>query len=408
MSGVPRINSERLLDRLRILGGIGRSPSGGLTRIAFTGEDYQARAQVIAWMQEAGLEVCRDPIGNLFGIQPERSEAPVLSGSHIDSVANAGHLDGALGVVAALEVLQTVRDNGIQVARPLAVAVFANEEGVRFQPDMMGSLVMAGGLSLEEALARTDTAGISLRDSLHAEPQTRAIQLNAIKPARFVELHIEQGPVLEAADTQIGIVEGVQGIFWAEVIFYGRAGHAGTTPLALRADAGLAAMSFATQLHQRLSALDDSQLLTIGEIELQPGMINVIPRTARLTIDMRNRNAAKLSEAKGILESTRRGIETAFGVHSEIKPKVDLSPVGLDGDIIARLGALAEKGGLSWQTLVSGAGHDAQMMAAIAPSAMIFVPSIGGISHNPREATHDEDLVAGANLLLDAMLDLAR
>lgn len=404
----PSINSARLLQRLQELGEIGRSGTGGRTRIAYTEQDCEGRNLVMSWMREAGLSVQRDPIGNLFATLPgQTNQPPVMTGSHIDTVANAGHLDGPLGVLAGLEVIQSLVENKRTPKRPITVAVFANEEGVRFQPDMMGSLVHVGGLALADALKARDRDGIRLGDALIPEPNVEAIELGQITPAAFVELHIEQGPILEDCASTIGIVEGVQGIYWAELTFEGRAGHAGTTPNNLRKDAGIAAMRFATILDERLKALGPLQLVTFGQLQLSPNMINVIPRQAKLTVDIRHPDAATLDRAIQFTDQLVRETANDERVDIDLSELVRLAPVEFDPQICKLLEALAEQGGLSHQRMTSGAGHDAQMMARIAPTAMIFVPSVKGISHNPAEATSDADVSAGAQLLMDALWRLA-
>lgn len=402
------INPNRLLTRLKALGEVGQSDGGGRTRIAYTDQDRQGRKLVIEWMRESGLAVQRDPIGNLFATLPGRTNAdPVMTGSHIDTVGNAGHLDGPLGVLAGLEVIQSLKDAGVTPQRPITIAVFANEEGVRFQPDMMGSLVYACGLSLDDALNTRDKKGVRLGDALIDEAGVQPIELASIQPSSFVELHIEQGPILEECGTSIGIVEGVQGIYWAELTFTGRAGHAGTTPNNLRKDAGIAAMRFAAQLDEKLKALGPEQLVTFGQFQLSPDMINVIPRQAKLSLDVRNPDPATWEKAIGMVGDLVAETERDDRVEIKVSEFVRLSPVKFDPAICQLLEEQAEHNGLSHRRMTSGAGHDAQMMARLAPTAMIFVPSINGVSHNPAEATSDADIIAGAQLLMDAIWNLA-
>jgi len=404
----PLINPARLLARLNALGEIGHAAEGGRTRIAYTDQDREGRRLVIGWMRDAGLEVQRDPIGNLFATLPGRTtQAPVMTGSHIDTVGNAGHLDGPLGVLAGLEVVQSLLEDNRTPERSITVAIFANEEGVRFQPDMMGSLVHAGGLPLNDALNALDRDGIRLRDALVMEADLVPIELASIQPSSFVELHIEQGPILEDCGDPIGIVDGVQGIFWAELTFSGRSGHAGTTPNNLRKDAGIAAMRFASALDKKLKPLGPEQLVTFGQIQLSPNMINVIARQAKLSLDIRHPDAATLESAIQILGELIVETGNEWLVDIDLSELVRLAPVKFDLGVCEILERLATERGLPFRRITSGAGHDAQMMARIAPTAMIFVPSINGISHNPGEATSDADIIAGAGLLMDAIWHLS-
>lgn len=403
-----RVSGERLFARIADLGAVGATPEGGVRRLALSDADKAGRDLVVSWMQAAGLAVRVDRIGNIFAERPGREDlAPVMTGSHIDTVANGGRLDGNLGVLAGLEVVETLNNAGIETLRPLVVAVFTNEEGARFQPDMMGSLVHAGGLEVEAALATPDEAGILLGEELRRIGYAGDMACGEITPHAFLELHIEQGPVLEREGITLGAVENLQGISWTEVIFSGQANHAGTTPMALRRDAGYCAGALAAFLHDLAREMGGSQVATVGVIELKPNIINVVPGRARVTVDLRNAEDARLSEAERRLETFLAELADTEGVVVESKRLVRFDPVRFDDGIVRRIESQAAGLGLSCRRMTSGAGHDAQMMARICPTAMIFTPSIGGVSHNPAEATAPEDLLAGANLLLQCLLELA-
>ena len=402
-----RLSETRLLSRLEALGQIGATKEGGVRRLALSDDDKAGRDRVVAWMTAAGLEVRVDRIGNIFGTRAGREDlAPIMTGSHIDTVANGGKLDGNLGVLAGLEVVETLNDAAIETRRPLVVAVFTNEEGARFQPDMMGSLVHAGGLDPDRALASPDDDGILLGDELARIGYAGDMACGAIRPHAFVELHIEQGPVLEREGITLGAVENLQGISWTDVRFTGQANHAGTTPMALRRDAGAAAGALAAFVHDLALELGGTQVGTVGVIELSPNIINVVPGAARVTVDLRNSDNDLLCEAERRLESFVAELAERNGLTASCKRLARFDPVRFDDAIARRIEDAAALLGHSCRRMTSGAGHDAQMMARICPTAMIFTPSIGGVSHNPAEHTAPEDLMAGANVLLHTLLAL--
>lgn len=403
-----RINAERLLERLAALARIGAIDGGGVCRLALTPEDKAGRDQVVAWMRDAGLAVGIDRIGNIVGTRAGRSGGPpVMTGSHIDTVRTGGRYDGNLGVLAGLEVVETLNDAGIETEHPLAVAAFTNEEGARFAPDMMGSLVYVGGLALDDALATTGIDGRSVGDCLgeigHAGPDA----VGSPRVRSYVELHIEQGPVLEDRGITIGAVTGVQGISWTEYTIKGVSNHAGTTPMRLRHDAGYAAAAIAAEVRRIARDLGGQQVGTVGALTLKPNLVNVVANCAILTVDLRNTDEGLLRKAEARLAAFVTGLAAAEGVDIESRSLARFEPVDFDPDLVAKVEALARNHGHSVMRLPSGAGHDAQMLARVCPTAMIFVPSVGGISHNVREYTSDGDITAGANLLLAVLSDLA-
>ena len=291
------INEERLLKRIHTLGAVGLDADGRRTRLAASDEDKAGRDLVSRWMSEAGLTVVTDYIGNLFGIWvPEgcADAAPLMLGSHIDTVINAGQFDGCYGVLAALEVVETLKASGFVPARPIAIGAFTNEEGVRYAPDMMGSLVYAGGYPLEKALASVGTDGTVLGEELRRIGYAGTVEPGFLKPCAFVELHIEQGPILDAEGISIGAVENLQGISWQRVTIKGEQNHAGTTPTAYRVDAGLAAAKVITFLRRRCELPDSRTVATTGCITFEPNAINVIPSRAVFTVDVRNPDAQQL------------------------------------------------------------------------------------------------------------------
>ncbi len=399
------LDSATLLSRLRELGDIGRDKDGTLTRLAASNTDKQGRERFVAWLKAAGLDVRIDRMGNIFGIWSVESEIPpLMMGSHIDTVINAGIFDGCYGVLAALSVIEAMRDAGVKPDRSVIVAAFTNEEGVRYAPDMMGSLVYAGGLDTDEALAIVGVDGTVLGEELKRIGYDGDMEPGTIVPSAFIEAHVEQGPVLEAEGMLMGAVANLQGISWQKITLHGVANHAGTTPTHLRTDAGLAAAKVITFLRQSVENSDS--VATVGTMKFTPNAINVIPDKAEFTVDLRDPDELTLQAAEASLAAYLKALEHSDGVKIETERLARFEPVIFDEKIVELIEHGAETRGLSCRRMTSGAGHDAQMMARICPTAMIFVPSRDGISHNPLEHTADDSLVAGAQVLLDTALKL--
>ncbi|MGN7732980.1 Zn-dependent hydrolase [Ensifer sp. 22564] len=404
------IDAARLLGRIHDLGEIGRDPHGQLTRLAGSDNDKAGRDRLVAWIEAAGLEVAIDRIGNIFGTwrdEGNAGEAPIMLGSHVDTVINAGIYDGCYGVIAALEVIETLRERGLTPARPIVVAAFTNEEGVRFAPDMLGSLVYAGGLPVEKALATVGTDGAVLGEELARIGYAGNVEPGFLIPHAYVELHIEQGPVLEREGFAIGAVENLQGISWQRVTIDGVANHAGTTPMAMRCDAGLAAARIGLFLRDHITRSNAPSVATIGTMRFEPDAINVIPSRAVFTVDLRDPDEDRLQALEAALADFLLRVAAEEGVEISVERLARFQPVAFDLGIVATIEASAKARGLKSRRMTSGAGHDAQMIARVAPTAMIFVPSRDGISHNPREHTEADDLVAGANVLLDVVERIA-
>lgn len=405
------IDASRLLGRLAELGAIGRDADGRLIRLAASDTDKLGRDCLVAWIEAAGLELAIDRIGNIFGIwSPDGTEdrPPLLLGSHIDTVIDAGIYDGCYGVLSALDVIETLKTSGFTPSRPIALAAFTNEEGVRYAPDMMGSLVYAGGLDVETALATTGTDGSLLGDELKRIGYPGDKEPGFLKPHAYIELHIEQGPVLEREGIALGAVENLQGISWQRVTIEGDANHAGTTPMTMRRDAGHASARVITFLRERAMASNTPTVATVGCLEFQPNAINVIPSRAIFTIDLRDPDEDRLREEEAALARFLESLAAEEQVAISVERLARFAPVKFDERIVAAIEDAARARALRCRRMTSGAGHDAQMIARIAPSAMIFVPSNGGVSHNPREFTCHDDLVAGANILFDVVSTLAR
>lgn len=405
---LPRVNGDRLLGRLAELGQVGGLVGGGCARLALSDADRAGRDLVMLWMKDLGLAVTVDAVGNVVAVGGGSDTGPpVMMGSHIDTVASGGLYDGNLGVLAGLEVIETLVQAGITTRRPLAVAFFTNEEGSRFAPDMLGSLVYVGGMTTETAYDISAVDGARLGDELAQIGYLGPAPCPAEAPYAFVELHIEQGPVLEAEGFQAGAVTGVQGISWQEITIVGQSNHAGTTPLALRHDAGLAAAEIATFVRRLAKEFGPPQVGTVGRLDLHPNLINVVAGSATLTVDLRNTDDAVLQEAERRLRRFLTELAVAEGVSISTRSLARFEPVIFDERIIGLVEAAARTLGLASRRLPSGAGHDAQMLARVCRSGMIFVPSANGISHNPAEHTDATDLVQGANMLLQVVVELA-
>jgi len=408
MSATLRIKGERLQQRIAQLAEVGAIDGGGCARLALSDEDKAGRDLVCDWMRELGLSLTVDAIGNVVGTRAGRVPgAPVMTGSHIDTVRTGGRYDGNLGVLAGLEVIASLNDAGIETERPLAVAFFTNEEGARFAPDMMGSLVFTGELTLDAALQTQGIDGSTVAGNLARIGYAGTAPTPAAAPHAFVELHVEQGPVLDREGLEIGVVESVQGISWTEIEILGTSNHAGTTPMSLRRDAGWAAGSIISFVRELAQELGGDQVATVGRIEFFPNLVNVVPNRAVLTVDLRNTDEALLQRAESALAAHLDALRDAEKVNISTRKLARFAPVPFATAMCDRIERHALAQGLSTRRMPSGAGHDAQMMAAVCPTAMIFVPSVDGISHNVREFTHPKHIEAGANVLLAVLYELA-
>lgn len=404
-----QINGQRLIDSLFALGECGALEGGGVCRLAATAEDKAGRDFVVARMKALGLDISVDAIGNVTGVYAGEEALPmVMMGSHIDTVGTGGLYDGNYGVMAGLEVIATLQEAGLRARRPLAVTFFTNEEGVRFQPDMMGSVVFAGEYPLEAALAAKDREGITLDEALRAIGYRGERRPGDMSVDSYVELHIEQGPILDKEGTDIGVVTGVQGISWQELTLTGVSNHAGTTPMSMRHDAGLAAAKIAVFTRELALNLGGDQVATVGHISVKPNLINVIPNQVVMSVDLRNTDNAILKLAEQQLADFIATTAQDEGVKITSRSLVRFNPVIFADDIVNAVEDEAKRQGLSARRLPSGAGHDAQFMASVCPAGMIFVPCVDGISHNVNEHSDPKDLIAGANVLLQVVLQRAQ
>ena len=401
------INGERLMKRIMALAEVGAIAGGGCNRLALTDADRDGRDVVVAWMHDLGLEVVVDAVGNIIGTWAVGEGQAVMTGSHIDTVRTGGKYDGNYGVLAGLEVIETCQQAGIVPQRPLAVGIFTDEEGARFAPDMLGSLVYAGGMTTEQAHDVIGIDGARFGDELARIGYLGSVPCPGTTPHAFVELHIEQGPLLEVNGVRIGAVTGVQGISWQEVVIDGQSNHAGTTPMHLRKDPAYAAAELTVFVRQLASRYGGDQVCTVGKIDLHPNLTNVVASRATLTLDVRNTDETILQTAEAEIAVFCTALAEREQVTITRRVLVRFEPVIFHDRVIEIVESTARSRGDSVQRMASGAGHDAQMLARMCPSGMIFVPSHKGLSHNVNEHTDEADLIAGANILLDVMLQLS-
>jgi N-carbamoyl-L-amino-acid hydrolase len=407
--GRVEIKAERLLADLDALAEVGDTGDGGNCRLALTDDDAGGRELVVGWMRGLGLAVRVDRIGNVVATRSGREPGldPVMTGSHIDTVRTGGRYDGTLGVLAGLEVVRALDDADVRTRRPLAVAFFTDEEGSRFAPDMLGSLVYAGGMALEDALGVVGIDGAVLGDELERIGWAGEAAVPGPAPHAYVELHIEQGPLLEEQGVTIGAVTGVQGISWQELTLTGQANHAGTTPMRLRRDAGYVAAEVATYVRRLARQLGGHQVGTVGRIDLHPDLVNVVAARATLTVDLRNTDDAVLAESEWRLREHVDRLARDEEVEASWRRLARFEPVAFDPGVIALVERAAADRGHRVIRLPSGAGHDAQMLARMCPTGMVFVPSRAGVSHNPAEFTEPGHLAAGTQVLADVLVELA-
>ncbi|WP_427026285.1 Zn-dependent hydrolase (plasmid) [Aureimonas ureilytica] len=410
MSGRPAIRAERLFERLDRFAAIGATAKGGVNRQALTEGDREVRAMLTGLAGARGFSVAQDEAANLF-LRREGTDAglpPLLLGSHLDTQPTGGRFDGALGVLAAFEVLEALEDAGFVSDRAAEVAVWTNEEGSRFAPGAMGSQAFAARALPPEWREARSTDGARLGTELAATIAALPVPLSPLgfPIAAYLELHIEQGPVLERENTPIGVVTGIQGTLWLEVEITGQAAHAGTTPLGFRRDPMRAAAAAMAELYGGIMPADPDARFTIGRIEAEPGSVNAVPERMRFTIDLRHPDACELSalalRIRGVLE---RACSEA-GCALSIRPLVDMPPTAFPQAMVERVEASARRAGLASRRIVSGAFHDALYLARCAPTAMIFCPCRDGISHNEAEHVEPRFAVAGATVLLEAALSL--
>jgi len=406
-----RINGERLWGSLMELAKLGATEKGGVCRIALTDLDRQGRDLFTRWAREAGCEVRVDQIGNIFARRAGRDNTrpPVVTGSHIDTQPTGGKFDGNYGVLAGLEVIRSLNDAKVVTEAPLEIAVWTNEEGSRFVPVMMGSGVFVDAFTLEHALAQRDNDGISVADALASIGYAGAAPASAAASpvGAYFEAHIEQGPVLEANERVIGVVEGALGQRWYDVVVQGMEAHAGPTPMELRKDALLVASELVIEVNRIALAHAPHARGTVGWIENYPNSRNVIPGRVKLSVDLRAADDVVLSAMDAELKEAVQRIATKGKVEATVEQVVYFPPQPFTPTLVSAVREAARAQGMTWMNVISGAGHDAVYLARVCPTAMIFVPCLDGISHNEIEDAQPDHLEAGCNVLLQAMLQSA-
>lgn len=409
-----RVDRERLMDSIDQLARIGAYDAGGVMgvrRLALSDEDAAGRRLVISWFEQAGLNVSIDQIGNVYADRAGQDPtlAPVMAGSHVDSVPTAGRFDGALGVLGALEVVRTLDDMNIQTKRPLTIAFFTDEEGCRFGTDMLGSAVATGRIALEHALGLRDVDGVSVGQELERIGFAGSEPVGQRHPAAFVECHVEQGPVLRREGFDLGVVTGVQGISWRRLVLTGTAAHAGATPTSYRRDAGLAAARINVRLREMCESGSFGELrATMGVIRPEPGSVNVIPGRVTATVDLRNPDEQALIAAEHALDDYCRTLSCESGVQIQWEQTARTPPVAFSEHVQSIIARVADALNLRHRPIVAGAGHDAQEWARLCPTAMIFAPGENdGISHNPLELSTPKQCGDAVDTLLNTVWTLA-
>lgn len=404
-----RANEARIVARIEALSAFGRNPEGGVSRVAYSEADIAGRAYIVSLMREIGLAVRVDVSGNIIGRRVGRDEGlpPIMIGSHIDSVPNGGNYDGDVGVIGALEVVQILAESGTETQHPVEVIVFSNEEG-----GLVGSRAMTSGLD-DKALSTVSHSGFTIAEgTVRIGGDPKCARWSTLGPgdlAAYLELHIEQGAVLDKEDIDIGVVEGIVGVRWWDVTVEGVANHAGTTPMKLRRDPLVAAAQLILAVDETARSFNGDQVATVGRIQAYPGAPNVIPGKVGISIEVRDLSQARMAEVFAAVETRARAIEKASQTRvSFTEVTLNATPAPTDPGIRDVIEQVATKLGLSAKRMPSGAGHDAQEMARITPVGMIFVPSIGGISHAPAEFTTPADMANGTTVLLHALLALDR
>ena len=403
------VDKDRLWRSLMDMARVGATEKGGNCRLALTDLDKQGRDLFVGWCKEAGMTVAVDRMGNIFARREGRDSTlpPVVTGSHLDTQPHGGKFDGVYGVLAGLEVVRTLNDRGFETDAAIEVAVWTNEEGSRFAPAMTASGVFAGVFTEEFAHARADADGKTLGEELKRIGYLGDRKCGGRKLGAFFEAHIEQGPILEAEKRTIGVVTGAQGQRWFDVAVTGQDAHAGTTPMPRRRDALLGGARLVERVDAIARAHAPHGVGTVGVIAAEPGSRNTIPGAAIMTVDIRHPEEKALAAMAASLNAAAAAIAADLGLEIAVKEIWHSKPVAFDRDCVDAVRAAAMACGFDGLDIVSGAGHDACYIGRVAPTGMIFVPCAGGLSHNEIESATPDDLAAGCNVLLRAMLSRA-
>ncbi|MFS0786613.1 Zn-dependent hydrolase [Shouchella sp. 1P09AA] len=397
------ISMERLKASLSTFSTFGKTLNNGVTRLALSHEDIKARTYFQEQCEALGLHVTVDDLGNMYAVLPGKhpEKSPIYMGSHLDTVKKGGRFDGVLGVAAALEVVTTLIEQGIEPNRPVGIINFTNEEGARFEPSMMASGIVSGKFDKDAMFTKQDPSGVTFAEALQSSGFVGDKKNRLNKAEAFIELHIEQGPVLEQEDLQIGVVECVVGMCCYEIEITGKSNHAGTTPQTMRSDALTTATQCLTAFHEKLPALDSEVVYTMGRFSVSPNIHTVIPNKVVFSIEARHKDEAVIEEVEQIILSV---VEQA-SLPAQATKLWGRDTVWFHSDLVNSVEEATRTHGFSYKRMVSGAGHDAQFIAGMAPTAMLFVPSTGGISHAEEEYTSWEDCANGATILYETVLN---
>lgn len=404
-----RINGDRLWDSLMDMAKIGPGIAGGNNRQTLTDADKEGRALFQRWCEDAGLSMGVDKMGTMFMTRPgtDPDALPVYVGSHLDTQPTGGKYDGVLGVLAGLEVVRSMNDLGIKTRHPIVVTNWTNEEGARFAPAMVASGVFAGVIPLEHAYGRQDQDGKKFGDELERIGWVGDEDVGARKMHAYFEYHIEQGPILEAEDKQIGVVTHCQGLWWLEFTLTGKEAHTGSTPMTMRVNAGLAMARMIEMVQAVAMAAQPGAVGGVGQVKFSPNSRNVLPGTVVFTVDIRSPDQAKLDGMRATIEARAAEIAAELGVGCAVEAVGHFDPVTFDATLVSRVRSAAEKLGYSHMNIISGAGHDACWAAKVAPATMIMCPCVGGLSHNEAEEISKDWAAAGADVLFHAVVETA-
>ena len=402
------VNSDRQWNRLMELAAIGATPKGGVCRVALTDEDRKGRDRYIEWCKKAGCAIEIDQMGNIFARRAGKVDTlpPILIGSHLDSQPTGGKFDGAYGVLAGLELIETLNDHQVETNHPIEVVSWTNEEGARFAPAMISSGVFAGVFTLTEAYNCTDKEGIRLGDELERIGYKGSVPVGNRPYKATFEIHIEQGPILEQAGHTVGVVTGVQGIRWYDLVLYGKETHAGPTPMNWRVDPVRVATAILQGMYKLADTYGPNARLTVGYLDANPGVKNTVPGSLKVSIDMRHPNERTLTAMHNDLRFMIREHLQSSKVNGDLQEIWYAPPVHFDEQCIGAVRRAVEKLGVSAKEMVSGAGHDAAYVSMVAPTSMIFIPCKDGLSHNELESIEPEHAAMGTNVLLHAVLEM--
>ncbi|RWN00676.1 MAG: Zn-dependent hydrolase [Mesorhizobium sp.] len=404
-----RINSDRLWDSIMEMAKIGPGIAGGNNRQTLTDSDKQGRELFKSWCDEAGLTMGVDQMGTMFMTRPgtDPDALPIYVGSHLDTQPTGGKYDGVLGVLSGLEVVRSLNDLGIKTKHPIVVTNWTNEEGARFAPAMLASGVFAGVHTQDYAYARKDLDGLSFGDELKRIGWVGDETVGARKMHAYFEYHIEQGPILEAENKQIGVVTHCQGLWWLEFTLTGREAHTGSTPMNMRVNAGLAMARILEMVQTVAMENQPGAVGGVGQVKFSPNSRNVLPGTVIFTVDIRSPDKAKLDGMRARIEKEAPKICEPLGVKCAVEAVGHFDPVTFDPTLVGRVRTAAEKLGYSHMNIISGAGHDACWAAKVAPATMVMCPCVGGLSHNEAEDISKEWATAGADVLFHAVVETA-